>query len=187
MAMFNNLCGAAQSIAPLVRALGGDAACDTVIAFATTLGKLGRSDPVPESVAVLRASLPTPTGFELPQRASAPPVTTSTAPRTLRPCPTCCGPVRPLSGFELQALDPSSPKYIPSFQERVKCDACREAVKAARAASGWVQPPRLQSVQSSVQPEVQSSVQSLVRPSAQPSVPPSGKPSGAPSRKPSGK
>ena len=77
LAIFNNLCGAAQSIAPLVHAVGGAAACGTVLAFAATLGSLGRGDPVPASATVLRASLSAPTGSE-------------------RLCPTCRGPVRPL-------------------------------------------------------------------------------------------
>lgn len=55
-----------------------------------------------------------------------------------RLCPTCCGPVRPLSNYELRALDASSPDFRPSFKVRVKCDPCRDVIKAARAASGWL-------------------------------------------------
>lgn len=39
-----------------------------------------------------------------------------------RLCPTCCGPVRPLSNYELRALDASSPDFRPSFKMLVKCD-----------------------------------------------------------------
>ena len=47
-----------------------------------------------------------------------------------RICPTCCGPVRPLSDYEMRALDASSPDFRPSFKMRVKCDPCRVMIKA---------------------------------------------------------
>ena len=50
---------------------------------------------------------------------------------------TCGGTVRPLSNYELRVLDANSPDFRPSFKVRVKCDPCRNVIKAAR--SGWVQ------------------------------------------------
>ena len=163
LAIFSTLCGAAQSIEPLVRAVGGDAAGDTALAFAVTLGKLGRGDLIPASVAVRQVSLPVPTGSE----------TISATPLTVRLCPTCRGPVRPLGRFERRALDPNSPDFRPSFQVRVKCDDCRAAIQAAREASGW-RP-------SSVQHVGQPSVQPAGRPWVQPAGRPAGKPAGRPS------
>jgi len=46
-----------------------------------------------------------------------------------RICPTCGGPVRPLSDYEMRALDASSPDFRPSFKMRVKCDPCRKVIK----------------------------------------------------------
>lgn len=45
---------------------------------------------------------------------------------------TCGGPVRPLSNYELRALDKKSPDFRPSFKVRVKCDPCRDVIKAAQ-------------------------------------------------------
>ena len=87
LAMIHTFCGAAQTIAPLVRDIGGDAACNTVLACAATLGKLGRDDIGPAGVTVLRASLPAPTGSEVLQHATEPPETIIVANRG--PCPTC--------------------------------------------------------------------------------------------------